>query len=377
MENEILACIDKQNKKFLQSGQISKYLFPMERVEAHKKNISHLITRFFILSVAPDGSILYLVQKRGKSKKTFPGYFTDSSSGHVNWVKNLDLNQIKNNALRELQEEFGISPNEVKKMLLYDLNSEGDEIAYIFLGLVEYDIPLSPDPMELDVNFSRFYTKFELEKLLENEKYIDYSKKIWKELLNTNISSVFEKIRRPAIEKKNRIALFIGRFQPLHHGHIYVIKEILKSNKIIKIGIGSSQLSHTIHDPFTAKERKKFLIAALEKRDISSNFYEIYNIPDIFNAKKWVEHVISIVGEFDTVYSNSDWVRELFSNKGIKVEKRITIFKKKFNANNVRNLIVKNDKNWRNLVPNEVINLIEKFNGVNRIESLYAKTGNL
>ncbi len=374
MDKEILACIDKKNKKFLQTGQISKYIFPMERTEAHKKNVSHLITRFFILSIAPDGTISYLVQKRGKNKKAFPDYFTDSSSGHINWAINLDLIKIKKNALRELEEEFGIPPREVQKVIFYDLNTESDEIAYIFLGIVDWNVPLRPDQNELDVRFSRFYTKTELEKLLEKEKCIDYSKKIWEKLLNANISSLFEKKIEQSIEKKNGIALFIGRFQPLHHGHIYVIKQILKSKKKIKIGIGSSQLSHTINDPFTSDERKMFIKKALQKRGISSQRFTIYNIQDIYNAKKWVDHVISIVGEFDSVYTNSDWVRELFFDKGIKVEKKITIFKKHFNANNIRNLINKNDKKWKTLVPKEVVQLIEKFNGINRIKSLNDKS---
>jgi nicotinamide-nucleotide adenylyltransferase len=374
MEKEILACIDKENKKFLQSGQISKFLFPMERTEAHRKNICHLITRFFILSKTPDGSILYLIQKRGKKKKEFSGYFTDSSSGHVNWEKNLDLKKIKNHALRELKEEFGISPRDVKKVRFYKLNFESNEIAYIFLGFVEHNVPLHPDENELNVRDSRFYNKAELEKLLENEEYIDYSKKIWKNLLTKDIPSLFEKKIKNT--NKNGIALFIGRFQPLHHGHVYVIKQILKSNKKIKIGIGSSQLSHTLNNPFTYEERKRFLNAALEKRGISSKTYEIYDIPDIFNANKWVDHIISIVGEFDSVYTNSDWVRELFSNKGIKVQKKITIFNKKFNGTYIRNLIIKNDKKWKNLVPNEVIEIIQESNGVNRIKSINKKGKN-
>ncbi len=377
MNKEILACIDKENKKFLQSGQISKYIFPMERVEAHNKKICHLITRFFILSVTPDDEILYLVQKRGKSKKTFPQYFTDSSSGHVNWARNLDLNKIKNNALRELEEEFGIPSRKVKKVQFYDINTEGDEIAYIFIGTVDYNVPLNPDQRELDIKFSRFYNKTELEKLLETEKNIDYSKKTWKKLLNTDIFSLFEDKIEPLTGNLNRNALFIGRFQPLHHGHIYVLKKILKSNKKIKIGIGSSQLSHTLNDPFTSDERKKFIKTALEKRGISSAVYDIYCISDIFNAKKWVDHVITIVGEFNSVYSNSEWIRVLFSNKGIKVEKKITIFKNKFNGNNIRNLIGKNDEKWKSLVPKEVVELIKEFNGVQRIKSLYKKMDDL
>jgi len=372
MEKEILACIDEEHKRYLQSGQISKFLFPMERKEAHDKKISHLITRFFVISQTPEGEILYLVQKRGKTKKSFPEYFTDSSSGHVNWVRNLDLNKIKKDALRELEEEFGILPNAVQKILFHDINTEGLEIAYIFFGIVDHNIPLNPDPKELDVKFSRFYDKNELKNLLENEKNIDFSKKIWRKILNADIFSLFKAQIEPSNDKKNSIALFIGRFQPLHHGHIHVIKNILRTHDKLKIGIGSSQLSHTINDPFTKEERKAFIKAALEKRNISPKRYEIFYIPDIYNAKKWVNHVISIVGEFDSVFSNSNWVRELFSNRSIKVEKKITIFKEKFNANNIRNLIIKDDKKWKTLVPKEIVELIKEFNGINRI-SLYIK----
>ncbi len=373
MEKEILVCIEDKNKKFLQSGQISKYIFPMERLEAHEKGISHLITRFFIISKTPKGELLYLVQKRGKNKKDFPYYFTDSSSGHINWTKNLDLNTIKQNAIRELEEEFGIPPKAIQKILFYDINTEGKEVAYIFFGIVDYNISLTPNPDELDVDNSRFYNKNELTTLLKNEKYIDYSKKIWEQILTIDIFSLFEKEIKTPEEKKSNIALFIGRFQPLHHGHIYVIKAILKRYYKVKIGIGSSQVSNTLNDPFNKEEREEFIRSAIEKRKISSKRYEIYYIPDIFNAKKWVDHVISIIGEFDSIYSNSDWVRELFRNKGIRVENKITIFRKKFNGKTIRNLITKNDKKWKTLVPNEIVKLIEEFDGINRIKKLHEK----
>lgn len=374
MEKEILVCIDEKNKKFLESGQLSKFVFPMERSEAHNKNVNHLITRFFIVSETPEGDIICLIQKRGKTKKIFPEYFTDSASGHVIWTKNLTLNKIKKNAIRELEEEFGIPPKDIQKVLFYDINTEGNEIAYIFLGIVDSKVPLKPNPEELDVELSKFYNRTELESLLGNEKNIDYTKKTWKRILNIDVLSLFEKEIEQIDENRNSIALFIGRFQPLHHGHIYILKNIFKTNKKVKIGIGSSQLSYTLNDPFTSEERKKFLISALEKRGISSKRYEIFFIPDIFNAKKWVDHVISIIGEFNSIYSNSEWVRELFVNKGIKVEKKFTIFKKNFNGSNIRKLIIKNDKKWKTLVPKEVVELIEEIEGIERIKSLYEKT---
>jgi len=374
MNNEILACIDDENIKYLQSGQISKYIYPIERKEAHEKKISHLITRFFIISKSPEGEINYLVQKRSKSKSSYPEYFTDSSSGHVQWTRNLDLVNIKKNALRELEEEFGIPSKAIQKVRFYELGDEEDnktkEIAYVFFGLVDYEITLNPDPEELDIEQSRFYNKIELVNLLKNEKSVDHSRKIWRIILNTDIDSLFETKLDLKRTYSNVTALFIGRFQPLHHGHIYVLRNILKSYKKIKIGIGSSQLSNKINDLFTSTEREAFLKAIFKKRNISPKRYEVYHIPDIFNAKKWVDHVVSIVGEFNAVFSNSDWIRALFQNKGFKVEKKIAIFKNKFNASNIRRLIIKNNRSWKPLVPKEVIELIEEFDGINRLKSL-------
>ncbi|MFX1443136.1 MAG: NUDIX domain-containing protein, partial [Promethearchaeota archaeon] len=197
MEKEILACIEDENIKYLHSGQISKYVFPLERTEAHEKRVSHLIIRFFIMAFTPDNETAYLVQKRGKNKKSYPGFYTDSASGHVIYSPNLELNDIKENAIRELEEEFGISPKNIKKIILHDLNTEQDnftkEIAYIFFGLVDYNVKLKPNPKELEINESRFYSKRELEILLSNEKAVDYSKRIWNYLIHRDALSIFEK----------------------------------------------------------------------------------------------------------------------------------------------------------------------------------------
>jgi nicotinamide-nucleotide adenylyltransferase len=374
MEKEILACIKDENIKYLESGQISKFIFPMEREEAHRKGIVHLITRFFIISSSPKGEIKYLIQKRGKYKREYPEYFTDSSSGHIIWKKNLDLKKIERDALRELDEEFGISSRDLKKTQFYELSDERDdkerEISYVFFGLVEYDLTLKPNPAELDITGSRFYTRTELENILKQEDIIEYPRKIWEIILNADIDTFFEsRIGKQKSQDKNT-ALFIGRFQPLHHGHVYILKKILNSYNQVKIGIGSSQLSNTFNDPFTSAERQEFIRAIFKRRRISSKRYYTYYIEDIFSAKEWVDHVVSIVGNFNAIFSNSDWIRELFLKKGYHVEKKITIFKKKFNATNVRYLIKKNDKSWKQLVPNEVIELMEEFDGINRIQSL-------
>ena len=379
MDEEVIACISDENIKFLHSGQIEKYIFPMRRGEAHKKGISHLIIRLFVITITLNNQIYYLVQKRGKMKQSFPEYYTDSASGHVLYKKNLNLYDIQEEAKRELVEEFGILPKHLEKLIFYDLISEENkgttEIAYVFLGLVNQDAELKPNPNELEVRGSRFYTKSELSSILKNENSVDYSKVIWNKLFLVDLDEIFglNTSKNKKISSKKEVALFLGRFQPFHHGHIYMLNKILKLYKKIKIGVGSSQFSKTKINPFTYEERVNFITSALNKRGISSQRFSIYPIPDIFNASKWVNHVISIVGSFDTIFSNSDWVRQLFQNEGYIIGEKIGIFKKKYNASNVRKLICKDNRNWTTLVPKEVVNLIKDYEGIERIRNLFNK----
>lgn len=374
MEQEIIACIKDSDIKYLHSGQISKYIYPMERKKAHESKISHLITRFFVISFSQNNEPIFLVQKRNYQKKAFPGYYTDSASGHVLYRKNIRLRHIKEDALRELEEEFGILPRYVKNVRFYDLETEEyegtSEISYIFIGEIDRDISLKPDPTELEIEFSHFYSKSELSVILKEKDTVDYSKSIWSTLIKMDLKELFKEDQDTTLDSK-KVALFIGRFQPLHHGHIYVLKRLFEMHNHIKIGIGSSQLSNKFSDPFSDIERKDFIIAALDKRGISQNRYEIFSLPDIFNAQKWVNHVISITGEFDIIYSNSEWVRGLFKKEGIEIGKKLEIFKKKYNGTNIRNLIADNNNRWKRLVPKEVQVIIENVNGIERIQNLY------
>jgi nicotinamide-nucleotide adenylyltransferase len=377
MKDEILACIKEDDVKFLQAGQVSKFVFPFDREEAHNKHIPHLIVRVFIVSIDSEGNIKYLVQKRGKNKREFPGFFTDSASGHVLYQEDLDLKAIKKNAFRELEEEFGIKKKEIKELIFHKLNAEKNhetmEIAYIFIGLTKNNVKLNPNEEELDTEGSRFYSETELKDILKKGNNVDYSRKMWEKLLDMDIKTLFSQNGTYLAKKRENgdIGLFIGRFQPLHHGHIYLIKKVLEQHEKIKIGIGSSQLHHEKNNPFTGEERIQFFKAAFKEREIPKESYEIYKIPDIFNAEKWVEHVVSIVGDFEILYSNSDWVRGLFKKKGYEVAKKHLIFKNKFDGSYIRELVANDNKEFRNLVPNEVIQEMKKYNGLERIKELY------
>ena len=165
-------------------------------------------------------------------------------------------------------------------------------------------------------------------------------------------------------------ALFIGRFQPFHNGHLKVVQNASKEYDEVIIGIGSSQYGHTSENPFTSDERKLMIEKSLEK--IGINNYKIISIPDLHNPPKWVDHVLSIVSDFDVVISNNSLTKRLFSEKDYNVKETPLYEKKKYSGREIRRRMI-NSEPWDDLVPTEVLNFIKDIDGVNRVKELSNK----
>ncbi len=163
----------------------------------------------------------------------------------------------------------------------------------------------------------------------------------------------------------HNISLFIGRFQPLHIGHFIVLKQIADNSKLLKIGIGSSQLSHTHDNPLSADERKEMLELVLRKQDITNA--QIYFIPDINDDERWVDHIQKIVGKFEVVHSGNDWVVRLFREKNIPVEVIHEI--DPYEATKVRNAICR-DHTIEQHVPPVVFDYLKRIGAITRIKNV-------
>jgi nicotinamide-nucleotide adenylyltransferase len=162
-------------------------------------------------------------------------------------------------------------------------------------------------------------------------------------------------------------ALFIGRFQPFHNGHLKIIQNISEEYDEVIIGIGSSQYDHTLENPFSLDERKTMIIKTLEKNDVKN--YKIVIIPDIHNPPKWVDHVTSIISDFDIVISNSSLTKRLFSEKGYLVKETPLYNRKKYSGEKIRKQII-NNESWEKLVPDQVYKIINDINGEERLKKL-------
>ena len=172
-------------------------------------------------------------------------------------------------------------------------------------------------------------------------------------------------------------ALFIGRFQPFHNGHLYVIKEILKENDRVIIAIGSAENNYLPANPFTAAERFEMIDEAMKEAKISPEKYCIIPIRNINNYQLWVNHVNSYVPHYQKVYTGSKLVRACYEGKYSKPHEKnkvgpeIIQLKRHLHisATKVREAIIENKK-WESMVPKAVAKIIKNLDGVNRLKTI-------
>jgi len=97
--------------------------------------------------------------------------------------------------------------------------------------------------------------------------------------------------------KKYDLAVFIGRFQPVHNGHMQVINLALESAKNVLILIGSSHEARSHRNPWTYFERKEMIQANIGYNDIS-RVNRLHYMPledSAYNDTQWIKSVQSNV----------------------------------------------------------------------------------
>jgi cytidyltransferase-like protein len=91
----------------------------------------------------------------------------------------------------------------------------------------------------------------------------------------------------------SQMAVYVGRFSPLHLGHESVIRAMIDEvgSKNILVVIGSATESHTDRNPYSYKERRSFIHAVFP--DIT-----IVPIGDTSNDAVWMQQLDDLVSAF-------------------------------------------------------------------------------
>lgn len=166
-------------------------------------------------------------------------------------------------------------------------------------------------------------------------------------------------------------ALYLGRFNPPHKGHIYALEYILEQTDIdeIIILIGSGEKAYSLKNPFTGGERLEMLTAIIRKH-FNINLFYITAIPDINRNTIWAANVEDLVPSYEVMFTNNPLVQQLFSNLGKKEVRKIPLNnREEFSGKVIRENMIKGEE-WKSLVPKIILPLISQFNGVKRIKTL-------
>ena len=162
--------------------------------------------------------------------------------------------------------------------------------------------------------------------------------------------------------KKFKTALFIGRFQPFHNGHLYSFKKCFELADEVIVGIGSSQESGTESNPWDYETRKKMVESVLQ--GLSS---QVVAIPDVFSDKKWGELVRLVIKEQGYEISevvgvgNNEWTNRIFRQIGIEVYETGLFNRDELEGIKIRKMMKEGDESWKFRVPESVVKYLETY----------------
>lgn len=152
--------------------------------------------------------------------------------------------------------------------------------------------------------------------------------------------------------RKFKLGLVVGRFQPFHLGHRYLIKRALEFCEQITIGIGSSNRKD-VDNIFTYSQREKAISIFLEQEDLKSRVKKIFPIPDVPSDEEWLRLVLKRVIP-DIVVGNNDWVNDIFKEAGF-IVKSLPYYKRFLLEGKKIRKLIREHGSWEYRVPKYLV----------------------
>ncbi len=165
--------------------------------------------------------------------------------------------------------------------------------------------------------------------------------------------------------------MVIARFQPLHYGHLNVLKFCRKRCPEVVVVVGMASQSHTPENPFTAGERIEMIRESLKWAGLPLDKYVTITLPTLEVSRVAVHYVKLYSPPFRYVITLNPIIQRIFSEEGYEVIEPPKIDRINYRGSVIRKMIAEGDERWREYVPPPVAEIIEKVDGVNRIKMLY------
>lgn len=166
------------------------------------------------------------------------------------------------------------------------------------------------------------------------------------------------------------IGVYWGRFNPPHIGHIALIKKLVKKVDSLIIAIGSAKEKNTKRNPFDGNERKMMLKTYLKDEGIDR--VKVICVPDGKSYYSSIKNLIKKCSKFGILFTD----KEVIIKEMAKIDKNILVKRIKrtgrISSTILRNNIAK-DQKWEHLTGKNVVKIIKRLNGIERIKAAYKK----
>ena len=90
-------------------------------------------------------------------------------------------------------------------------------------------------------------------------------------------------------------AIYIGRFEPVHNGHLALLQRALASARSVIVVMGSAWQARSPKNPFTCHERADMMLGALPGADRAR--VQMLPMRDYYDEARWVQAVQKAVSE--------------------------------------------------------------------------------
>ncbi len=96
---------------------------------------------------------------------------------------------------------------------------------------------------------------------------------------------------------KYKLIVFIGRFQPIHYGHLKTMEIALQLGEKLVVVLGSSTTARNIRNPWSPTERQKQILSCFSKQD-KKRIQFIFVRDRLYNDIIWQDEVQLKVNTF-------------------------------------------------------------------------------
>lgn len=158
---------------------------------------------------------------------------------------------------------------------------------------------------------------------------------------------------------KYKVGIVIGRFQPFHNGHKYLIEKAFEYCDKIFIMVAGANLNDE-NNPYSSKKRLEIVEKFVEKEGLTEKVIKVFSHNNHPDDTIWLKRLLKKTGPVEVVIGDNEWVNGIFEDANIPAvrigyHKRRTLEGKK-----IRKLKERNGK-WEDRVPHYLVGHISSL----------------